>query len=143
MRRWSLADESGTVGKCYHMHDNLRLSNHYACISVANICLLLFIVILGKAFSFGAELFPFTPPVTGQQRQFEPGSQGKPKLSKEDFDRISKTASLAKQLSPDEKKKLKAGIQRDLRDAAVQGDLNQVTYFTELLLQIGQENSSP
>lgn len=104
---------------------------------------LFFLVFSWRTLSFGAELFPFTPPSSGQQRLFEQGSQGKPQLSKEDFDRISKTANLAKQLPPDEKKKLKAGIQMDLREAAAQGNLNQVTYFTELLVQIGQENSRP
>lgn len=104
---------------------------------------LFFLIFSWEALSFGAELFPFTPPSSGQQRPFEQGSQGKPQLLKEDFDRISKTANLAKQLSPDERNKLKAGIQRDLREAAAQGNLNQVTYFTELLVQIGQEHSKP
>lgn len=129
--------------KCYHRHKNLTLHSRYRRSWMVISWLLLLTVFSLEALSFGAELFPFTPPSSGQQRLFEQGSQGKPQLSKEDFDRISKTANLAKQLPPDEKKKLKAGIQRDLKEAAVQGDLNQVTYFTELLLQIGQENSRP
>lgn len=129
--------------KCYHRHRDMTLRNHHRCNWMAISWLLLFFVFSWGTLSFGAELFPFTPPSSGQQRLFEQGSQGKLQLSKEDFDRISKTANLAKQLPPDEQKKLKAGIQRDLREAAVQGDLNQVTYFTELLVQIGQENSRP
>ncbi|MCC6965612.1 MAG: hypothetical protein IT391_04945 [Nitrospira sp.] len=138
-----MAHTSVVDRKCYHTPKDLPLLNYHGCNWMAVSCLLLFFVFSWGALLFGAELFPFTPPSTGQQRLFEQGSQGKPKLSKEDFDRISKTANLAKQLPPDEKKKLKAGIQRDLREAVVQGDLNQVTYFTELLVQIGQENSRP
>mgnify|MGYP001177781618 CR=1 FL=1 len=129
--------------KWYHTPKGLTLRNYHGCNWMAASCLFLFFVFSWVTLLFGAELFPFTPPSTGQQSQFEQGSRGKTQLSREDFNRISKTANLAKQLPPDEKKKLKDGIQRDLREAAVQGDLNQVTYFTELLVQIGQENSRP
>lgn len=129
--------------ECYRRHRDMTSLNAHGRSRMVIGWPLFFLVFSWEALSFGAELFPFTPPSSGPQRPFEQGSQGKSQLSKEDFDRISKTANLAKQLPTDEKKKLKIGIQRDLREAAAQGNLNQVTYFTELLVQIGQENSRP
>lgn len=89
--------------------------------------------------SFGAELFPFSPP-TSQQRSIDQSVQTTPQLSREDIDRITQLANQAKLLTPNEQKQLRGSVQRKLKGALAQGNLNQAQYYTELLNQIGQES---
>lgn len=106
---------------------------------IAIACSALYPSLSGESLSFGAELFPFSPP-TSQQRSVEPFNPATPQLSKEDLDRITRLAEQAKQLNTDEQKQLRGSLQRKLRSALTQGNINQAQYYTELLHQIGQEN---
>ena len=86
--------------------------------------------------SSAAELYPFTPPSSSQQRSVERQPAGKAQLSTEDETRISRIATQAKQLSPSDRSELKSSIQKSLNAAAAKRNLNQVKYFSELLRQI-------
>ena len=86
--------------------------------------------------SSAAELYPFTPPSSSQQRSIERQPAGKAQLSTEDETRISRIATQAKQLSPSDRSELKSSIQKSLNAAAAKRNLNQVKYFSELLRQI-------
>ena len=86
--------------------------------------------------SSAAELYPFTPPSSSQQRSVERQPAGKAQLSTEDETRISRIATQAKQLSPSDRNQLKISIQKSLNEAAAKRNLNQVKYFSELLRQI-------
>ena len=88
------------------------------------------------ALSSAAELYPFTPPSSSQQRSVERQPAGKAKLSTEDETRISRITTQAKQLSPSDRNELKISIQKSLNEAAAKRNLNQVKYFSELLRQI-------
>jgi hypothetical protein len=102
-------------------------------------CLLLFMAITGTPQLFGAELFPFSPP-TNQQRAVDQPAQVRPRLSKEDIDRVTRLADQAKKLTPNEQRQLQVSIQQKQKEAVRQGNLNQAQYYTELLTQLGQEN---
>ena len=88
------------------------------------------------SFLFAAELFPYAPPSSSQQRSAEQQPAARPQLSSEDLDRISKIAAKARGLNPSDKKQLKSSIQRSLDEAVAKGNLNQAQYFNELLRQI-------
>lgn len=99
------------------------------------------ILAVGSALSansllFAAELFPYAPPSSSQQRSGEQQSIPTPQLSSEDEKRISRITTQAKQLSPTDRNQLKNSIQKSLNEAAVKGNPNQVQYFGELLRQI-------
>jgi hypothetical protein len=85
---------------------------------------------------FAAELFPYAPPSSSQQRSVEQQPAARPQLSSEDEKRISRIATQAKQLSPSDRSQLKSSIQNSLNDAVANGNLNQVQYFSKLLRQI-------
>jgi hypothetical protein len=85
---------------------------------------------------FAAELFPYAPPSSSQQRSVEQQPATRPKLSSEDLDRISKIVDQAQKLSPSDQKQLKSSIQRSLDEAVARGNMIQVQYFNELLRQI-------
>jgi hypothetical protein len=88
------------------------------------------------SFLFAAELFPFAPPSSSQQRSVEQQSVAKPQLTQEDLDRISQIASQATQLSQADQVKFKATIQKNLSDAIAKGNLAQAKYYRELLQRI-------
>lgn len=88
------------------------------------------------ALLFAAELFPYAPPSSSQQRSVEQYPAPTPQLSSEDEKRISKIAAQAKQLSPTDRNQLKSSIQNSLDEAFAKGNLNQAKYFSELLRQI-------
>ena len=88
------------------------------------------------SFSFAAELFPFAPPSTSQQRPIEQHSTPRSQLPSEEIDKISKLAAQAKQLSPLDQKQLKENLRRSLDSAIARGNLNQVQYYNEVLRQI-------
>lgn len=83
-----------------------------------------------------AELFPYAPPSSSQQRSVEQQPAPTPQLSSEDEKRISRIAAQAKQLSPTDRTQLKNSIQKSLDEAFAKGNLNQAKYFSELLRQI-------
>ena len=85
---------------------------------------------------FAAELFPFAPPSSSQQRSVEQQPAPTPQLSLEDEKRISRIADQAKQLSPTDRNQLKNSIQKNLDEAFAKGNLNQAKYFSELRRQI-------
>jgi hypothetical protein len=85
---------------------------------------------------FAAELFPFAPPSSSQQRSVEQQPAPTPQLSTEDKERISKIVTQARKLSSTDRTQLKGSIQRSLNEAAAKRHLSQVKYFSELLRQI-------
>ena len=85
---------------------------------------------------YAAELYPFSPPSSSQQRSVERQPAGKAQLSTDDEKRVSRIATQAKQLSPSDRSELKSSIQKSLNEAAAKRNLNQVKYFSELLRQI-------
>jgi hypothetical protein len=85
---------------------------------------------------FAAELFPYAPPSSSQQRSVEQYPAPTPQLSSEDEKRISRIAAQAKQLSPTDRTQFKSSSQKSFEEAFAKGNLNQAKYFSELLRQI-------
>jgi len=85
---------------------------------------------------FAAELFPYAPPSSSQQRSFEQYPAPAPQLSSEDEKRISRIAGQAKQLNSTDRTQLKNSIQKRFDEAFAKENLNQAKYFNELLRQI-------
>ena len=85
---------------------------------------------------FAAELFPFAPPSSSQQRSVEQQPAPTPQLSTEDKERISRIVTQTRKLSSTDRNQLKGSIQRSLNEAAATRNLSQVKYFSELLRQI-------
>lgn len=83
-----------------------------------------------------AELFPFAPPSSSQQRSVEQQPAPTPQLSTEDKERISRIVTQTRKLSSTDRNQLKGSIQRSLNEAAAKRNLSQVKYFSELLRQI-------
>jgi hypothetical protein len=85
------------------------------------------------ALVFAAELFPYTPPSPSQQRSVEQQPKARPQLSSEDLDRITKLVARAKPLNLSDQKELKNSVLKSLNEAREKGNVNQITYYRELL----------
>ena len=141
--RWLTKNKCDTVPRIMDHEMVPHPSSHPTQSSITTFRTFLLITILAvgcalSAFSllFAAELFPYAPPSSSQQRSAEQQPAARPQLSSEDLDRISKIAAKARGLNPSDKQQLKSSIQRSLDEAVAKGNLNQAQYFNELLRQI-------
>jgi hypothetical protein len=125
----------------YEMIPNTLPHPTRSSITTLRIILLVSILTIGYTLSansllFTAELFPYAPPSSSQQRSFEQYPAPAPQLSSEDEKRISRIAAQAKQLSSTDRTQLKNSIQKNFDEAFAKGSLIQAKYFSELLRQI-------
>lgn len=140
------------VGKPNRMHDRsyiqlgtvarhrnaLMPSNRY--LHTASIAyFLLFLAGAGTPPSFGAELFPFSPP-SDQQRYGDQSAQMRPQLSMEDIHRATQLIEKAKTLPLNEQRQFQESIRSKQKDALRKGNISQAQYYAELLTQLGQGN---
>jgi hypothetical protein len=116
----------------------LMPSNRYLH-TVGVVYFFLFLAGAGTPQSFGAELFPFSPP-TDQQRYGDQSAQMRPQLSMEDIHRATQLIEKAKTLPLNEQRQFQESIRSKQKDALRKGNISQAQYYAELLTQLGQGN---
>lgn len=83
-----------------------------------------------------AELFPYTPPSTTQQRPMMQRPSVAPTLSAEERGRLADLSAQAKKLSVPEQQQLKEVLRKSLESAGKAKNLAQVQYYSEALRQL-------
>lgn len=83
-----------------------------------------------------AELFPYTPPSTTQQRPMMQRPGQAPSLSAEERERLADLSAQAKKLSVSEQHQLKEVLRKSLESAGKAKNLAQVQYYSEALRQL-------
>ncbi|HBH81305.1 MAG TPA: hypothetical protein DDY39_15895 [Nitrospira sp.] len=83
-----------------------------------------------------AELFPYTPPSTTQQRPMVQRPSLAPSLSAEERERLADLSAQAKKLSVPEQQQLKEVLRKSLASAGKAKNLAQVQYYSEALRQL-------
>jgi len=87
--------------------------------------------------AYAGELFPYNPPANApQQRQQQRTPQPAARLSDEEMSKIDKLAKEIAKLKTAQKKKVRAGVQKELDEAVSRADMQQVRYYNELLRRI-------
>lgn len=86
--------------------------------------------------SFGAELFPYSPPSMTQQRPMVQRPESTPELTAEERARIEELSTQAKKLSTTEQQQVKDLLKKNLVSAARNKNWAQAQYFSEALRQL-------